>query len=147
VYNHFTHFCYCPLHFLSSVILSCSFFLHFFSSFISFVIPSLPLVLTFFFICLSTLYILERSRNSDWLRALRPRDRSSNPSGLKQVLQTGSGAHPISYSMGNRGSFPGNETAGGWSSPLISNWCRGKKTWVYTSTPPYVFMEKYFLTD
>jgi hypothetical protein len=41
-----------------------------------------------------------RSRYSDWLRAGRPRGRSSSPGSVKnflQVVQTGSGAHPVSY--------------------------------------------------
>ena len=29
--------------------------------------------------------------------------------------QTGSGAHPVCYSMGTRGSFPGNKAAVAWS--------------------------------
>jgi len=34
--------------------------------------------------------------------------------------QTGSGSHPASYPMGNRGSFPGGKAAGTWSWPLTS---------------------------
>jgi hypothetical protein len=33
-------------------------------------------------------------------------------------VQTGSGAHPASYLVGNRGSFPGGKVAGAWSWPL-----------------------------
>ena len=29
--------------------------------------------------------------------------------------QTGSGAHPVCYSMGTRGSFPGNKAAVAWN--------------------------------
>jgi hypothetical protein len=35
-------------------------------------------------------------------------------------VQNGSGAHPVSYPMGTRGSFPGGKAAGAWSSPLTS---------------------------
>jgi hypothetical protein len=35
-------------------------------------------------------------------------------------VQNGSGAHPASYPMGNRGSLPGGKAAGAWSWPLIS---------------------------
>jgi len=32
----------------------------------------------------------------------------------------GSGAHPASYPMGIRGSFPGDKAAGAWNWPLTS---------------------------
>jgi hypothetical protein len=35
-------------------------------------------------------------------------------------FQTGSGAHPTSYPMGTRGSFPVDKVAGAWSWPLTS---------------------------
>jgi hypothetical protein len=34
---------------------------------------------------------------------------------LHHGVQNGSGAHPVSYSMGTRGSFPGGKAAGAWS--------------------------------
>jgi hypothetical protein len=37
------------------------------------------------------------------------------------VVQTGSGAHPASYPMGNAGSYIGDKTAGAWNWPLTSN--------------------------
>jgi hypothetical protein len=40
---------------------------------------------------------------------------------LLHVVQTGSGTHPASYSMGTRGSFPGGKSAAAWNWPLISN--------------------------
>jgi hypothetical protein len=40
-------------------------------------------------------------------------------------VQNGSGAHPASYPMGTRGSFPGGKAAGAWSWPLASILCRG----------------------
>jgi hypothetical protein len=33
-------------------------------------------------------------------------------------VQNGSGAHPASYSVDTRGSFPGGKAAGAWSWPL-----------------------------
>jgi hypothetical protein len=35
-------------------------------------------------------------------------------------VHNGSGAHPASYPMGTRGSFPGGKAAGAWSWPLTS---------------------------
>jgi hypothetical protein len=35
-------------------------------------------------------------------------------------IQNGSGAHPASYPMGTRGSFPGGKAAAAWSWPLTS---------------------------
>jgi hypothetical protein len=34
---------------------------------------------------------------------------------LHHRVQNGSGAHPASYPMGTRGSFPGGKAAGAWS--------------------------------
>jgi hypothetical protein len=39
---------------------------------------------------------------------------------LHHCVQNGSGAHPASYTMGTRGSFPGGKVAGVWSWPLTS---------------------------
>jgi hypothetical protein len=39
---------------------------------------------------------------------------------LHHRVQDGSGAHPASYSMGTRGSFPGGKAAGAWSWPVTS---------------------------
>jgi hypothetical protein len=52
-----------------------------------------------------------------------------------RCVQTGSGAHPASYPMGNEGKAAGRE-ADHWppSSAMV------KKMWSYTSTPPYVLM-------
>jgi hypothetical protein len=51
------------------------------------------------------------------------------------VVQTGSVAHPTSYPMGTGGSFPGLQA---YNSPPTN--AGAKKMWIYTSTPPYVFM-------
>jgi len=40
---------------------------------------------------------------------------------LYHRVQNGSGAHPASYPMCTRISFPGGEAAGAWSWPLISS--------------------------
>jgi hypothetical protein len=55
-------------------------------------------------------------------------------------LQTDTGAHPVSYPIGagfySRGvKRPGHEA---YHSPPTSS--EVKKTWIYTSIPPYVFM-------
>jgi hypothetical protein len=52
------------------------------------------------------------------------------------VVQTGSEVRPASYTMGKGGSFLGSKTAD--HSPPTS--AEVKKMWIYTSTPPYVFM-------
>jgi hypothetical protein len=54
---------------------------------------------------------------------------------LLHVVQTDSGAHPASYAMGTGALSPGREAD---HSPQTS--AEVKKTWVHTSTPPYVFM-------
>jgi len=36
-------------------------------------------------------------------------------------------AHPASYPVGTRGSFPGGKAAGAWSWPLTSVCCRGQE--------------------
>jgi hypothetical protein len=57
-----------------------------------------------------------RNRYSDWLWAGRPRGRSSSPGRVKIVtsptVQTGSGVHSTSYTMGTGGSFPGVKRTG-----------------------------------
>jgi hypothetical protein len=47
------------------------------------------------------------------------------------VVQTGSGFHPTSYKMGTGGKAADH-------SPPTS--AEVKKIWIYTSTPPYIFM-------
>jgi hypothetical protein len=39
---------------------------------------------------------------------------------LNHCVQTGSGAHPASYPMDNKATFPGSKVAGAWSWPLTS---------------------------
>jgi hypothetical protein len=50
---------------------------------------------------------------------VRFRERARNFS-LHHRVQNGPGAHPDSYPIGTRGSFPGSKAAGAWSSPLTS---------------------------
>jgi hypothetical protein len=52
---------------------------------------------------------------------------------LLQSVQTGSRAHPASYSMGNGGSFPAGKGAKVWSRSLSSR-ADIKDAWSYTST-------------
>jgi hypothetical protein len=46
---------------------------------------------------------------------------------LRHLVQTGSGAHPASYPMGTRGSFPGGKAVSAWSWPMTSIYCRGQR--------------------
>jgi hypothetical protein len=58
----------------------------------------------------------QRSRYSYWLRAGRPRGRSSSSVGqefsLRHVVHTDSGAHPASNPMDRGASFPDGKAAG-----------------------------------
>jgi hypothetical protein len=89
----------------------------------------------------------QHSQYKDWLRADDQGIRVQVQEGegfSPLVIQTGSGAHPASYPMGTRGFFlrgVGGKTAGAWSwQPLIPTSAEAKKMWIYTFTPPYVFM-------
>jgi hypothetical protein len=77
-------------------------------------------------------YIIKWSRDSDWLRAERPRGRSSSPGRVKNfsllhIFQRGSEVHPTSYPMDTGGYFSGGKSAGEWNWPLTSNYCRGQE--------------------
>jgi hypothetical protein len=82
-------------------------------------------------------YVPFKSRGSSVSIALGYRldDRGSRvrfPTGawnfsLHHRVQNGSGAHPASYPMSTRSSFPGDKAAGAWSWPLTSIYCRGKE--------------------
>jgi hypothetical protein len=48
--------------------------------------------------------------------------------------------HPTSYPMGTKGSFPGVKRPGREADHSPQTSTEVKKTWVYTSTPPHVFM-------
>jgi hypothetical protein len=56
------------------------------------------------------------------------------------VFQTGCGAHPVSYSMGIGGSFPGVKRQGLEADHSPPTSAEVKKIWIYTSTLPYAFM-------
>jgi hypothetical protein len=62
---------------------------------------------------------------------------------LHHRVQTGCGAHPASYKMGSRGSFPGGEAAGAWSWLPCS--AEVKNAWSYTSPPQYTFMASWLV--
>jgi hypothetical protein len=52
-------------------------------------------------------------------------------------VQNGSGAHPASYPMGNRGSYPGGKAARGVKLTTHLHLApRSKNAWSYTSAPP-----------
>jgi hypothetical protein len=56
-------------------------------------------------------------------------------------MQTESGAHPSSYPMGTgEGSFRGDKLLGRDADHPPTTRVDVKKTWIYTATPPYVFM-------
>jgi hypothetical protein len=60
---------------------------------------------------------------------------------LLYVVQTHSEAHPASYPMGTVDSFPhGVKRQGREADHSPPSSAEVKKTWVYTSAPPYVFM-------
>jgi hypothetical protein len=59
---------------------------------------------------------------------------------LLHIVQTGSGVHPTSYKMGTGGSFPGVNRQGREVDHSPPTSAEVKKMWIYTSTPPYVFM-------
>jgi hypothetical protein len=91
-------------------------------------------------------YIIQLSRYSDWLRAGRPRGGSSDPGKAKNILfftssrpALGSTQPPIQWVPGalSQGiKWPRREAD--YSSPAINE---VKKMWIYTSAPPYAFME------
>jgi hypothetical protein len=59
---------------------------------------------------------------------------------LLHIVQTGSGVHPTSYKMGTGGSFPGIKRQGRETDHSPPTSAEVKKMWIYTSTPPYLFM-------
>jgi hypothetical protein len=56
------------------------------------------------------------------------------------MVQTGSGVHPTSYAVGSEDSFPGVKRPGRKADHSPPTNAEVKKMWIYTSTPPYVFM-------
>jgi hypothetical protein len=83
------------------------------------------------------------SQYSNWLRAGRPRSRSSSPGKVKSflhVVQTGSGVHPASYLMGTGGSSPRVKQLGREADDSPPTSAEVKKMWIYTSTPLCAFV-------
>jgi hypothetical protein len=85
------------------------------------------------------------SRYSDWLRARRPRGRSSSPGRIKTFLLStssrpilGSTQPPIQWVPGSLSPGVKRPECEADHSPQISE--EVNKTWIHTSTPPYAFM-------
>jgi hypothetical protein len=85
------------------------------------------------------------SRYSDWLRAGRPRGRSSNPGRVKNFLLStssrpvrGPTQPPIQWVPG--AISPGVKRLGRESDHTPPTTAEVMKTWIYTSTPQYAFM-------
>jgi hypothetical protein len=58
----------------------------------------------------------------------------------KNIIQTESGVHPTFYPMGTGGYFLGVKRLGRETDNPPPTSAEDKKMWIYTSTPPYVFM-------
>jgi hypothetical protein len=58
---------------------------------------------------------------------------------LHHCVQNGSGAHPASYPMSTRGSFPWIKRPGHEADHSPQSSAEVKNAWSYTSTPQYVF--------
>jgi hypothetical protein len=82
----------------------------------------------------------QHSRYSDWLRAGRPRGRSSSPDSVKNFLASTSSRPALGPTPPPIQWVPGIKRPGGEADhpPLTS--VEEKKTLIYTSTPPYAFM-------
>jgi hypothetical protein len=96
---------------------------------------------------ISVLWAGQRSRNSDWLKAGRSRDRIPVEARFSAPVQTDPGAHPASCTMGT-GSFPGVKSGQGvtltphpllmprsWKSraiPLLPLWACTEPQCLYT---------------
>jgi hypothetical protein len=59
---------------------------------------------------------------------------------LHHRVQNGSGAHPASYPMDNRGSFPGVKRPGREADHSPPSSAEVKNAWSYNSAPQYAFM-------
>jgi hypothetical protein len=71
------------------------------------------------------------------------RGRNSSPDRVKSFLhlvQTGSGVHPTSYLMGTGALSPGVKRPGREADHSPPASAEVKKTWIYTSAPPYAVM-------
>jgi hypothetical protein len=59
---------------------------------------------------------------------------------LLHVVQTDTGAHPVSCRMGNGALSPGVKRQGSEFDQSSPTGAEVKKMWIYTSTVPYAFM-------
>jgi hypothetical protein len=59
---------------------------------------------------------------------------------LLHVVQTGSGAHLSSYTIGNGAHSPGVKRPGSEAHHSPPTSAEVKKMWIYTATPSYAFM-------
>jgi hypothetical protein len=95
--------------------------------------------------CFVSLRISLLSRYSDWLRARRPKGRSSSPSRVNNFLSLTSPRPalwstqpPIQWVPGNL--FPGVKRTGRQADHSPPTCAEVKKMWIYTFTPPYSLM-------
>jgi hypothetical protein len=95
--------------------------------------------------CLITLDYLISSRNSDWLRAGRPRGQTSSPSRVKNFLLStssrpvlGPTQPPIQWVLGALSSGVKRQGREADHSPPVS--AEAKKMGIYTSISSYAFM-------
>jgi hypothetical protein len=65
---------------------------------------------------------------------------------LLHVVQTSSGAHPISYLLDTGGSFSGVKRPGRENDHSLPISAKAMKTLIYASTPSYVFMVWYLIS-
>jgi hypothetical protein len=56
------------------------------------------------------------------------------------MVQTGSGVHTTFYKMGTGASFLGVKRQGREADHSPPTSAEVKKMWIYTTTPPYIFM-------
>jgi hypothetical protein len=84
-------------------------------------------------ICIATGYVLRRSSGVCIVK--------NSP--IFHVVQAGSEIHPISYLMSKRELFPWEQNGRRMKvTVLLPTRVEVKNTWVYTTTPTYVFMEQ-----
>jgi hypothetical protein len=87
----------------------------------------------------------QRSRYSDWLRAGRPRAGSSSPGRVKKFLFSTSSRPALGptqpfIELASGALSPGLKRPGREADHSLPASAEFKKTWIYTSTAPYIFM-------
>jgi hypothetical protein len=80
------------------------------------------------------------SWDSDWLRAERPRGQSSIPGRGKSFLLSTSSRPVLGPTQLPIKWILGVKRLGCEADPSPATSAEGKNTWIYTSTPPYVYM-------